>query len=444
MDLSQLHLEQSIASLFKDNPLQGVYIIENERFTYVNSKFAEIFGYRIDELVNQQIFDILYPNDKYIVHQNIENKLSGKTNHLHYETHGLTKSGNPIFLEIFRHIIESNGNKLIIGHLLDITERKDNEKNLLDLENAINMSSILVKTDKNGKILDVNDRFCEISKYPKGELVGKTPRVVSSGHHANDFFRKMWQKIQCGKVWRDEVKNKAKDGSVYWVDTTIVPYLDNERNPYHYLSISDDITDKKNYEDEIKHMAYYDHLTDLPNRRNFVEKLEQDLIIANVNQKILTVMFLDLDKFKNVNDTLGRLVGDQLLVQVGIRLKANLGKQCFIARLGGVEFGISIPNIFNLEASIEYANQIIKSFEEPFIIDNYECKITTSIGIATFPEAGEDSITILKHANLAMCRAKNRGRNNYQFYSPTMNISTYKKFTLQNDLQKALQQDQFF
>lgn len=306
------------------------------------------------------------------------------------------------------------------------------------------MSSILVKTDINGKIIDVNDKFCEISKYPKDELIGKTPHVVSSGYHANGFFRKMWHTIQSGKVWREEVKNKAKDGSLYWIDTTIVPYLTNEQNPYQYLAISNDITDKKNYEVEIKHMAYFDLLTDLPNRRNFVEKLEQDLSIASVNQRLLTVMFLDLDRFKNVNDTLSRLVGDQLIVQVGIRLKANLGKECFIARLGGVEFGVLFPKISNIEASIEYANQIIKAFEEPFIIDDYECKITTSIGIATFPEAGEDSITILKHANLAMCRAKNRGRNNYQFYSPAMNISTYKKFTLYNDLQKALLLDQFF
>ena len=204
-----------------------------------------------------------------------------------------------------------------------------------------------------------------------------------------------------------------------------------------------DVTKRKKAEDLNKYLAYHDPLTDLPNRRLFQEKLEQALVISKTLQQKLAVMYLDLDRFKYVNDTLGHPVGDKLLKQISTRLKEILGKNDLLARLGGDEFAILLPNVLNINQIIECSKEIIKSLEDPFFIQNYELFITASIGISIFPNDGEDSETIIMHADSALYKAKDKGKNTYQIYTPSMDVETYKIFTLESDLRKALELNQF-
>lgn len=216
-----------------------------------------------------------------------------------------------------------DGEEKFIGILVifkDISKRKKAElglkqslKELKDIKFALDQSSIIAITDPNGCIRYVNNKFCEISKYSRQELLGQDHRIVNSGFHPKSFFKQMWDTIISGKVWKGEVKNQAKDGECYWVHTTIVPFLNPEGKPYQYVSIRTDITERKRAEERANYLAFYDELTGLPNRRFFNETLTEAIEHAKQCVEEIAVLCIDLDRFKMINDTLGHRYGDLLL-----------------------------------------------------------------------------------------------------------------------------------
>lgn len=317
-------------------------------------------------------------------------------------------------------------------------------KKLKDIELALNESSIVAITDQRGIIQFVNDRFCEISKYRKEELIGSGQNIVNSGYHSRDFFKEMWRTIGTGNVWKGEIKNKKKDGTYYWVDTTIVPFLNENGKPYQYISIRHDITTLKEYEKKIEQMAFYDPLTLLPNRNALSEWQSNQLIEEND----LSVLFIDIDRFKSMNDTYGHHAGDMLLKEISKRLKSCLRSTDFIVRQGGDEFIIFLNGLVNKNDVMIVVKDILDKFTFPFLINGEQIFATASIGISmnTFRKEYDDLQLIdvlIRQADTAMYYAKKQGGNTYCFNTNEQNDKMQRYYQVEQEVKKALNQNEF-
>ncbi|WP_194165519.1 bifunctional diguanylate cyclase/phosphodiesterase [Oceanobacillus sp. CFH 90083] len=374
--------------------------------------------------------------------------VNGEEEQIHFNATGNKKNGEIQFLSIFGYQIILEDGIEVFGIISDEQDTNNQLmtalKELSDIKYALDQSVILAITNRQGKITHANNRFCEISGYSNDELIGNTHQLINSGYHSREFFKDMWRTIGFGGVWRGEIRNRKKDGSFYWVDTTIVPVKNEKGKPTHYIAMRHDITDKKANQEKIRIMAFYDHLTGLVNRRKFDDNLIKKIEYAKKSNEQFGIMFVDLDGFKYVNDTLGHTIGDELLIAVAGRLSQIIGEQGVVARLSGDEFAILINSIDTPGDMKCFAEAIIATFKEPFAIEGYQLNMTASIGISTYPEAGSDASTIMKHADLAMYRVKGLFKNDYSFFDREMKISNQRAFQITNDFRMGLEKNQFY
>lgn len=446
---------------------------------------------------------------------------------------------------------------------------KDALRELADVRAALDQSTIVAMTDHRGIILRANDQFCQISKYARHELIGQDHRLLNSGYHPKSFFKQMWACIGSGKIWRGEIRNRAKDGSYYWVDTTIVPFRNQEGKIYQYVSIRSDITARKQMEEEVRqseekyriiaentsdiismidrngdflylspahktvwahdvpdeeirnmlewiadedrdnflyaiehtfssrkeymvecrlntkrdkpiwtetklnpiidendnvtcliqvtrditerkqseelihYLAYHDALTELPNRRMYVQHLGKEIMQAKRFQSNMAVLFLDLDRFKDVNDSFGHDVGDLLLIEAAKRLQSCVKPGDMVGRLGGDEFTVLISNLTEREEAAAVAEQIMQVMQQPFHLNEQAFNISSSIGISLFPQDGDNAEDLLKRADTALYTVKSRGRNGFDFFDPSMEAKSLERILMENELRKAIEQEHF-
>ncbi|WP_145983696.1 diguanylate cyclase domain-containing protein [Ferriphaselus amnicola] len=285
---------------------------------------------------------------------------------------------------------------------------------------AIDQHAIVSVATPDGRIIQVNQKFCEVSGYSEQELIGQDHNIVNSGTHPSSFFSEMWQTIARGDIWSGEICNRTKSGALYWVDSSIVPLKDQDGKIVRYISIRLDITGRKKTELHMAHLANHDALTGLPNRYLLQDRFKAILARCRRSNMQTAVIFVDLDKFKPINDTLGHKVGDLLLIEVSQRLRSGIREVDTVSRHGGDEFIILLADIANIEDAAMLAQKLLHSLIEPYQIMGHELSISASMGISIFPQDGDDMEGLLKHSDLAMYYAKRNGGNNCQFYTPDM------------------------
>ena len=274
----------------------------------------------------------------------------------------------------------------------------------------------IIITDSKGVIQMVNPAFTVVTGFEVGEVFGKNPCLLSSGHHDARFYQDMWQTITQTNSWKGEIWNRRKNGESYPEWLSINTIKDEQGQVTNYVGVFSDITERKKKEEDLKNLAFYDALTGVPNRMLFNERLLQAIRAALRSKQQIAVFFLDLDYFKQVNDNHGHEVGDLLLQEVAKRLLSILRKEDTVARLGGDEFAIVLRTVLNPDDAFLIANKIIESLTLPFLLKEHVCRIGTSIGISLFPTHASSSETLVKFADEAMYAAKKSGRNCYRLH----------------------------
>jgi diguanylate cyclase (GGDEF)-like protein/PAS domain S-box-containing protein len=315
-----------------------------------------------------------------------------------------------------------------------------------ELANVISETSIdtMIIIDETGLIVKVNPAVEKMFGYEARELIGENILDLFSNENSQKEMLKVIHTVNyleniLGYENQIELSASRKNQSLFPVEVQIGKRFVQER--CIVACTIRDLTKTKEYQKMITHMAYHDGLTDLPNRRFYNEKSSQLLHAAKQKNQPLAMMYLDMDRFKYINDSLGHMMGDKVLSEIAKRLKSSMREGDFLARIGGDEFNVILPDT-NRETAIELAEDLLEKFKEPFYIDNYELFMSTSIGISVFPFDGEETLTLMKHADAALYRAKEQGKNKYRVYHTGMNIQSYKNFILQNDLRKAIERDE--
>jgi diguanylate cyclase (GGDEF)-like protein/PAS domain S-box-containing protein len=350
--------------------------------------------------------------------------------------------GREYWSETFKTpIIDEHGNVLgTTGYARDITERKLAEESMR-LSSAIyrNSSEAILVTDERNRIVDANPAFTAITGYELDEVRGRDPKLLQSGRHDAEFYEQMWHAILIHGHWQGEIWDRRKNGELYpkWITISVIRHPDGR--VYRHVAQFSDITEKKKKEDLIWHQANYDMLTALPNRRLFRDRLEQELKKCKRSGTPLALLFIDLDRFKEINDTLGHDTGDLLLVEAARRIVNCVRESDTVARLGGDEFTVILPE-FGETANIErIAQHIIRELTAPFTPKGEACYISASIGITLYPNDADSLDDLMKHADQAMYVAKEEGRNRFSYYTESMQQRAMEKLTLTNELRHALE-----
>ncbi len=369
----------------------------------------------------------------------------GRDLHWSGELEARTATGTPFTVRCDASLVRDEGGRplCMMATFLDLTERKRAEADLrLAASVFANTHEGVIITDAEGRILDVNQAFTDITGYPRGEVIGRNPRLWKSQHHDAAFYAALWEALNRGGSWQGEIWNRRRNGEAFPVLQTISAVRDANGALTHYVSVFSDISGIKDTQAQLAYLAQHDPLTDLPNRLLYHDRLDQALRRAEREGQSLAVLFMDLDRFKHINDSLGHAVGDQLLQEVASRLRQALRKEDTVARMGGDEFIILVEHLHGEQDAAQLAGKLLQTLASPYMIGGHELYITTSIGISLYPHDGISAEALVSNADAAMYRAKHEGRDTYQFYTQTLTAAALERVHLEAELRRAIEAEE--
>ncbi|OOZ30265.1 bifunctional diguanylate cyclase/phosphodiesterase [Solemya velum gill symbiont] len=419
-----------------------------------SQRWNEILGYADGEFpeTGAAVFKAIHPQDVKSVTKGVRQYMrEGGDSSYTADFRMRTKSGDWKWVAARGKIVarDAQGNPVrIIGTHTDISDRKLAEEQMRIAASAFESQQGMMITDEQKRILQVNHAFIKMSGYSEAEILGRTPRMFKSGRHDGVFYKEMWETISQNGHWHGEIWDKRKNGDIFpkWLSITAVANSDGKVT--HYVGVHTDITERKNAEQKIESLAFFDQLTGLPNRTLLLDRLKQLIAVSMRNSQYSAMLMIDLDHFKNLNDTLGHDKGDIFLAQVARRLEDCTRAIDTVARLGGDEFIIILPELSPdkkraADPAEKVTEKILEALNQDYKLDGNSHHSSASIGVCLF---GTESITtedLMKQADLAMYKSKSAGRNAISFYDPEMQSSVLKRTALEKDLRNAIEQQQF-
>ena len=447
-EIQLLATDEKLRALYELSPLGIALTDMRGRYLEVNEAFQRICGYSEEELRALDYWALTPPEYEADEARQLES-LERTGYYGPYEKEYVRKDGSLVPLRLIGMLVTGgDGRKHIWSIVEDIADRKRIETDLRIAACAFDAQVGIIVTDVHGVILRANEAFCATTGYSAGELVGQTPRLFKSGRHDANFYAALWRSLGQAGVWQGEIWDRRKNGEVYPKWMTISAVKDDKGATTHYVSTHSDISERKAAEEEIKHLAFYDPLTQLPNRRLLLDRLHQALATSRRIARHGALLFIDLDNFKILNDTLGHDQGDLLLQQVAERLSSCVREGDTVARLGGDEFVVMLENlsegIDEAAAQVEVVGgKIVAALNAAYLLGGHEHHGTASIGATLFGARQETMEELLKQADLAMYQAKASGRNVLRFFDPRMQAAVNARVGLEKDLRRAVREDQF-
>lgn len=395
----------------------------------------------------ENFIEAIHPEDRELVDREFKESLANKSRYS--ILHRLKPQSGLVKYVLERGESEYDGDNPIrtIGTVQDVTEQVESERRLKLMSQAINQSPIsVVVTDLKGSITYVNDSFEQITGFSRAEVIGRNASVLGAELTPKHIYQEMWRALLAGESYTCDIRNKKKSGEIFWERAHFSPVLNDQGELFSYLSVKEDISEQKQQEQKIIYQANYDVLTDLPNRFLCMDRLEYLLNEAKREGNKLALLFVDLDDFKKVNDSLGHDVGDKLLVQTASRVKELVRQGDTVGRLGGDEFVVIFNGVERVEDVHPLVEKILASLKAPFAIDGRELVVTASVGVAIYPDDTDSRIDpseLLRKSDAAMYHSKSSGRNTYSFYTEAMNENIARRLELEEQMHGALKRDEF-
>jgi len=451
-DLTSLvEAQQAVAA--SERELQG--ILDNMQDTYYRTDAGgrvvrasrsvfNLLGYKPDEVLGKPLADLYFdPADR----QDFLLRMAERGGTLSgYDSRLRHKAGHEVWvLTNAQYLRDADGKVLgVEGTTRDNTEQRRIKENLrLAAQVFENSGEAIMIMDAHSRVVSVNRAFADMTGFLPAEVQDKTPAMLTSDLHDEEFYQRMWHSLRETGYWQGELWSRRRNGEVYpeWMGISTLRGPDGAVT--HYVAISTDISERKASEARIEFLAHHDPLTDLPNRLLLRDRLERAIVQGERTETRVALLFVDLDRFKTVNDSLGHPVGDRLLREAAQRLRVCVRDMDTVSRQGGDEFLIVLTELKDGDAVTRVAEQILAALSVPFSLDGHDVAISCSVGVAVFPDDGRDFDELLKKSDIAMYHAKEAGRNAFRYYTERMNIDALERLDLQNRLRRGLEQDEF-
>jgi diguanylate cyclase (GGDEF)-like protein/PAS domain S-box-containing protein len=445
---NEMRIEALLAeqSAILDNVMFGVMFVRHRTIVSVNRRCEELFGYEAGAMTGASTSIVFMTAFEYESAGARQYPSLAQGDYFSEERQYRRKDGSTFWCMVSGCALDQNrANEGSIWVYADITARKEAEEKLRLSATVIeHIADGVVVLDAEGTIVAVNPAFTQITGYTEAEAMGRDRTLTRSGRHEQSFYEEMWQEQMDKGFWRGELWSVRKNGEMYLEFLTVSAVRDTRGRATHYVGVFSDITKAKESQEKLDHLAHHDPLTALPNRLLFHDRLQHALLRAARDGEQLALLFIDLDRFKNVNDTLGHHIGDELLKQVAKALQDRLREGDTLARLGGDEFIVLLENIENQYGASQVAEKLVQMFEEPFMVAGHELFVTCSVGISLFPDDAADLNMLIRNADVAMYQAKARGRNGFSFYAPSMTGEGVERLRLETFLRRSIEKEEIF